>query len=50
MEGIERCPDQQVQDEQRGELIEITSEAVRRQTPQAEQCKPAPQIPEQPGA
>ena len=50
MEGIECCPDEQVQNEQRGELIEITSEAVRRQTPQAEQCKPAPQIPEQSGA
>ena len=50
MEGIERCPDEQVQDEQRGELVEVADKAVWRQTPQTEQCKPAPQIPEQPGA
>jgi hypothetical protein len=50
MEGIEGCPDQQVQDEQRGELVEVANKAIGRQTPQTEQCKPAPQIPEQPGA
>jgi hypothetical protein len=50
MEGIEGCPDQQVQDEQRGELVEVADKAIWRQTPQTEQCKTAPQIPEQPGA
>lgn len=42
MEGIERCPDEQVQDEQRGELVEVADKAVWRQAPQTEQCKPAP--------
>ena len=42
MEGIERCPDEQVQDEQRGELVEVADKAVRRQAPQTKQCKPTP--------
>jgi hypothetical protein len=50
MKGIERCPDEQVQDEQRGELVEVADKALWRQAPQTEQCKPAPQVPEQSGA
>jgi hypothetical protein len=50
MQGVERCPDEQVQDEQRSKLVEVENEAVWRQTPQAKQCEPAPQIPEQSGA
>jgi hypothetical protein len=30
MEGIEGCPDQQVQDEQRRELVEVASKAIWR--------------------
>jgi hypothetical protein len=30
MEGIEGCPDQQVQDEQRGELVEVANKAIWR--------------------
>lgn len=42
MEGIQRRPDEQVQDEQCGELVEVTDKAIRRQPPQTKQCKPAP--------
>jgi len=50
MQGIEAGPDEQIEGEERGELIEGSSEAFGRQTPQAEQRKSAPQIPEQSGA
>jgi hypothetical protein len=50
MEGVESCPDEQIQDDQRGQLVEAADETLGRQPPQAEQCKPAPQIPEQSGA
>jgi hypothetical protein len=50
MQSVETRPDEQVQQQQRGELIEVANEAFRRQPPQAEQREPAPQIPEQPGA
>ena len=50
MQSIQRGPDNQVQQQQRRELVEIANEAVRRQPPQAKQDESAPQIPEQPGA
>jgi hypothetical protein len=50
MQGVESRPDEQVQDDQRGQLVEAADETLWRQPPQAEQCKPAPQIPEQSGA
>jgi hypothetical protein len=50
MQSVETRPDEQVQQQQRGKLIEVANEAFRRQPPQAEQRKPAPKIPEQPGA
>jgi len=50
MQSVESGPDEQVQQQQRGELVEAASEAFRRQASQAKQRKPAPQIPEQPGA
>jgi hypothetical protein len=50
MQSVQSGPDEQVQQQQRGELIEVANEAVRRQPPQAEQRKSAPQIAEQPGA
>jgi hypothetical protein len=34
VERIERCPDEQIQNEQRGELIEAPGKPVRCQTPQ----------------
>jgi hypothetical protein len=50
MQSVQTGPDEQVQQQQGGELIEIANEAVRRQPSQAKQREPAPQIPEQPGA
>ena len=50
MQCVEPCPDQKVQQQERCELVEVANEAFRRQPPQAEQRKPAPQIAEQPGA
>jgi hypothetical protein len=50
MQRIERRPHEQVQTEQRSELIKGTGEMIRRQAPEQEQRKPAPQIPEQSGA
>jgi hypothetical protein len=50
MQGVETGPDEQVQQQQRRELIEVANEAVRRQPPKTKQRKPAPQIAEQPGA
>ena len=50
MQRVKPRPDEQVQQQQRGELIEVTNEAFRREAPKAEQRKSAPQIPEQPGA
>jgi hypothetical protein len=50
MQGVESGPDEQVQQQQRGELIEVTNEAFRREAPKAEQRKPAPEITEQAGA
>jgi hypothetical protein len=50
MQSIQGCPDEQIQDQECCELVEIANEAFWRQPPQAEQRKPAPQIPEQSGA
>jgi hypothetical protein len=50
MQSVQGGPDEQVQQQQRGELVEIANEAVWRQAPQAKQRESAPQIPEQPGA
>jgi hypothetical protein len=50
MQGVKPCPDEQVQQQQCGELVEIANEPFWRQPPQAEQREPAPEIPEQPGA
>ena len=50
MQGVQGGPDNQVQQQQRGKLVEIANEALRRQPPQAKQGESAPQIPEQPGA
>jgi hypothetical protein len=49
MQRVETGPDDQVQEQQRGKLIEIANEMFRREPPQAKQRKPAPQIAEQPG-
>ena len=50
MQSIQTGPDEQVQQQQGGELIEVANEAVRRQPSQTKQREPAPQIPEQPVA
>jgi hypothetical protein len=47
MQGVEAGPDEQVQQQQRSKLIEVTNEAFRREAPKAEQREPAPQITEQ---
>jgi hypothetical protein len=50
VQSVQTGPDEQVQQQQRGELIESANKVFRRPPPQDEQRKPAPQIPEQPGA
>jgi hypothetical protein len=50
VQSVQSRPEKQVQREQRGELIEGANEMFGRPPPQDEQRKPAPEIPEQPGA
>jgi hypothetical protein len=47
VQGIEAGPDQQIQNEQRAELIEAASELIGRAAAQAEQREAAAEIPEQ---
>lgn len=49
MQSVQGGPDEQVQQQERRELVEIASEALWRQPAQAKQRKPASQIAEQPG-
>jgi hypothetical protein len=46
VQSVQTGPDDQVQQQQRGELIEGANEVFRRPPSQDEQRKPAPQIPE----
>jgi hypothetical protein len=46
MQRVEGGPDEQVQNEQRGELVESTNETIGRQPAQSEQCQAAREIPE----
>jgi hypothetical protein len=50
VQGIEPSPDQQAEQEQRGQLIEAANEMIGGPPAKDEQSKPAPQIPKQPGA
>ena len=50
MQGVQSSPDKQVQQQQRGKLVESADETLWRQPAQAKQREPAPQIPEQPVA
>jgi hypothetical protein len=47
VQGIEAGPDQQIQNEQRAELIEAAGELTGRAAAQAEQREAAAEIPEQ---
>jgi len=49
VQGIEPGPDQQVEDQERGELVESADELLGRPASQGEQSESAPQIPEQSG-
>ena len=50
MQRIQPGPDQQAKQQESGQLIEAANEIIRGPPAKEEQSKPAPQVPEQPGA